>query len=123
MERTDILLRHYNIPKITGTPYHATANGVIERGQRPIADTLSKHTASSDQPKERWIDHLLAVLRAYRITIRHMTGYSPLGLMFGQDAALLMELGSLTWNTANWTQGINDKVSLLAARSRQLEPQ
>jgi transposase-like protein len=42
---TDLLLKRYNIRKITVTPYHAAANGVIERGHRPIADALSKLTA------------------------------------------------------------------------------
>ena len=43
---TDHLLKRYIIRKIAVTPYHAAANGVIERGHRPIADALSKLTAS-----------------------------------------------------------------------------
>jgi hypothetical protein len=41
--------------------------------------------------------------------------------MFGKDAVLPIELENLTWNTANWIQGIDDTASLIAARSRQLE--
>jgi hypothetical protein len=41
--------------------------------------------------------------------------------MFGQDAVLLIELENLTWNTANWIQGIDDRALLIAARARQLE--
>jgi hypothetical protein len=118
---TDLLLKRYNIRKITVTPYHAAANGVIERGHRPIGDALSKLTACSDEPKEMWIDHLPAVLWADRITVRRTTGYSPFRLMFGQDAVLPIELENLTWNNANWIQGIDDTASLIAARARQLE--
>ena len=68
-----------------------------------------------------WIDHLPAVLWPDRITVRRKTGYSPFRLMFGQDAVLPIELENLTWNTANWIQGIDDTASLIAARARQLE--
>jgi len=118
---TDLLLKCYNIRKITVTPYHAATNGVIEREHRPIADALSKLTACSDEPKEMWIDHLPAMLWADRITVRRTTGYSPFRLMFGQDAVLPIELVNLTWNTANWIQGIDDTASLIAAIARQLE--
>jgi len=118
---TDLLLKRYNIRKITVTPYPAAANGVIERGHRPIADALSKLTACSDEPKEMWIDHLPAVLWADRITVRLTTGCSPFCLMFGQDAVLPIELDNLTSNTANWIQGIDDTASLIAARARHLE--
>jgi hypothetical protein len=118
---TDLLFKRYNMRKITVTPYHAAANGVIERGHRPIADALSKLTACSDEPKEMWIDHLLAVLWADRITVRRTTGYWPFRLMFVQDAVLLIELENLTWNTANWIQGIDNTASLITARARQLE--
>jgi hypothetical protein len=118
---TKLLLKRYNIRKITVTPYHAAANGVMERGHRLIADAQSKLTACSDKPKEMWIDHVPAVLWADRITVRRMTGYSPFRLMFGQDAVLPIELENLTWNTANWIQGIDDTALLRAARARQLE--
>ena len=117
----NLLLKCYNIRKITVTPYHTAANRVIERRHRLIADALSKLKACSDEPKEVWIDHLLAVLWPDRITLRRTTGYSPFRLMFGQDAVLLIELENLTWNTANWIQGIDETASLIAARARLLE--
>ena len=118
---TDLLLKCYNIRKITETPYHAAANGVIDRGQRPIADALSQLTAWSDEPKEMWMDHLPAVLWADRITVRRTTGYSPLRLMLGQDAVLPIELKNITWTTANRIQGSDDMASQIAASARQLE--
>jgi hypothetical protein len=41
--------------------------------------------------------------------------------MFCHHAVFSIEQWSLTWNITNWTEGIHDKVSLLAARSMQLE--
>ena len=49
---TDLLLKCYNVRKITVTTYQATANGVIEREHRPIADALFKLTACSHKRKE-----------------------------------------------------------------------
>jgi hypothetical protein len=89
---TDHCLKHYNIRKITVTPYHAAANAIIERGYRPIADALSKLPSSSDEPKEMWINHLPALHWANRITFRCTTGYSPFRHMIGQDAVLPFEL-------------------------------
>lgn len=68
-----------------------------------------------------WINHLPAVLWANRITIRYTTGYLPLRRMFGQDALLPIKLQNLTWNMADWIQGIEDTTSLIAASARQLE--
>ena len=61
------------------------------------------------------------VLWADRMTIRCTTGYSPFYLMGGQDVVLPIELENLTWNTTNWTQGIDDRGSHLSAGARQLE--
>jgi len=41
--------------------------------------------------------------------------------MFGQDSVLLLEVENLKWNTANWSQGIDDTESLKAAKARQME--
>jgi len=67
------------------------------------------------------IDHLLAVLWTDRITVRHMTTYSPFYLVFAQDAVLPIQPENLVWNTPNWIHGIDDTASLIAAKARQLE--
>jgi len=89
---TGLLLKCYNIRKITVTLYHAAPDGVIEREYRPIANVLSKLTACSYQSKEMWIDHLPAVHSANRVIIRCMTRYSQFRLIFGHDAVPPIEL-------------------------------
>ena len=116
---TDLLLKCYNIWRLTVTLYHAAANSVNQQGHRPIADELSNLTACSDEPKKMWIDHLPAVLWADGIIVRRTIRYSPFRLIFGQVAVLLIELENLTCNTANWNQGIDNTSSLIAARARQ----
>jgi hypothetical protein len=80
-----LLLKRYNIRKISLTPYHLAANRVFERGHRLNADALFKLVACSDATKEMSIDYLLAVLWADRITVRRTTRYSPFRIMLGQD--------------------------------------
>jgi hypothetical protein len=41
--------------------------------------------------------------------------------MFSQPAVLPIELENITWNTANWIQGIYDTASLIVTGARQLE--
>lgn len=89
---TDLLFKRHNIRKVTVTPNHGTADVVIKQGHRPIADAVSKLTACSDELKEMWIVHLPAVLWADGITVRGTTHYSPLRLMFGENAVLPKQL-------------------------------
>ena len=41
--------------------------------------------------------------------------------MFRQDAVHVIELENWAWNTANWTQGIDDTASLMVAKAKQWE--
>jgi len=114
-----LLLKRYNLRKITETPNHAATKKMIEWGYRQIANALCTLMACTDELTEKWIDHQPAVLWRGRITVRFMTGYSHIHLMFGQDALLSIHLQWLTWNTANWIQGINNRVPLPAASAVQ----
>jgi len=118
---TYLVLKCHHIRKITVFSYYYSANGVMEWGHRPIDIALSKLTASSNNLKQIEIHHLPAVLWANEITVIHSTRYSPFCCMFGQVAVLLVELENFTWNTANWSQGIDTTELLIVARASQLE--
>jgi len=77
MKSTDLVLKRYNIGKITVTMYHAAADGLNKRGHRPIPDALSKVTDRSNERKEMLIEHQPAVLWADKITVRRTTRDSP----------------------------------------------
>jgi hypothetical protein len=111
---TDLLLVCYNMRKITRTIYHAAANGVIERRNRPIAEALSILAASSDGPKEMWIDHHPAVLWGDEMTFSHTTGSSQFRLRFGQDIVHPIAVKRLTWNNGIWIRAIDDTASLIS---------
>jgi hypothetical protein len=63
------------------TPYYPEANGMIERGHRPLKDTLVKMCGKSGG---KWREYLPLVLFSDRISTKRTTGYSPYELVFGQ---------------------------------------
>ena len=93
--------------------YYPQSNGLIERGYQPIIDALAKLG-------QKWVEHLLAVLWADRVTTRRSTGFAPYKLVFGQDCVLPVELHATTWAMVDWRR-VKTKEQLLAARARQLE--
>jgi hypothetical protein len=101
------------------TPYYPEANGMIERGHRPIKDTLVKLCGESGG---KWREYLPLVLFSDRISTKRTTGYSPYELMFGQKAVLPVDIEMDTYLGIDWTE-ISTTAELLEARTKQLERQ
>ena len=98
------------------TPYYPEANGMIERGHRPIKDTLVKMCGESGG---KWREYLPLVLFADRISTKRSTGYSPYELVFGQKAVLPVDIEVETYLGIDWTE-ISTTAELLEARTAQL---
>ena len=109
--------RRYGIKRIVVSAYHPQANGMIERGHKPIVDALSKMTAGG---QGNWISNLPAVLLADRATTKTTTGQSPYYLLYGNEPVLPIELRYPTWRILDF-QHINDTSDLLAVRARQFQ--
>ncbi|KAI7944704.1 hypothetical protein MJO28_010399 [Puccinia striiformis f. sp. tritici] len=99
------------------TPYYPEANGMIERGHRPIKDTLVKMCGESGG---KWREYLPLVLFSDRISTKRTTGYSPYELVFGQKAVLPVDLEMDTYLGIDWAE-VNTTAELLEARTKQLE--
>ena len=65
------LVKRYGIHRPIVSVYHPQANGMVERGHKPIVDALGKIINGGFTG---WIKHLPAVLWADRITVRVSTG-------------------------------------------------
>jgi transposase InsO family protein len=63
------------------TPYYPEANGMVERGNKPIKDTLVKMCGQSGG---KWREHLPLVLFSHRISTKRTTGYTTYEIIFGQ---------------------------------------
>ena len=111
------LLDKYGIKRVLTSAYHPQANGMVERGHRPIVDALAK---MGEGRGEDWVTHLPAVLWADRSTTKSTTNSTPYHMVCGQDPVLPIELEFPTWEILPW-KDVHTTADLLALRARQLE--
>ena len=111
------LTRRYGVKRVVVSAYHPQANGMIERGHKPIVDALSK---MSDRGSTNWVRNLPAVLWADRSTVRTSTGLTPYYICCGSEPVLPIELGVIIWRILTWSE-IHSTADLLAMRARQLQ--
>ena len=69
--------------------YHAQANGMTERGHRPVTEALARMT---DGGLGSWVKNLPAVFLADRTTVHQPTGKTPFFIVYGREAVLPVEL-------------------------------
>ena len=69
--------------------YHPQSNGLAERNNRTIQNSLLK---TLQEEHKEWVRALPGVLCAYNTAKQKSTGYSPHFLMYGRKARLLLEM-------------------------------
>ena len=80
------LCQLWKVTKTRTTPYHPQANGVVERNNRLLGDSL--RTLLLDKGQEEWDLLLPQVMRAFRGTPHSTTGETPNLLMLGRELRL-----------------------------------
>ena len=75
------LCKLYGVQKLRTLPYHAHANGQVERMNQTIIHMIGK---LEEDRKACWSEHLPELLLAYNATHSTVTGYSPYYLLFGR---------------------------------------
>ena len=111
------LAKRYGIHRLVVSAYHPQANGMVERGHKPIVDALGKMTNGGFTG---WIKHLPAVLWADRTTVRASTGLTPYEFEYANRPMLPIELKYPTWSILRWKTDC-DEAELIAIRARALE--
>jgi hypothetical protein len=71
------------------SPYRPQTNGMVERFNRTIGESLAKMTSN---PEKEWDEYLDAILLAYRTMKHESTGFTPFQLIYGRQARLPIEL-------------------------------
>ena len=87
---TKKLLERYGMKRVLVSAYYPQANGMVERGHRPIVDSLSKLTGG--HTKGSWVDLIPVVLWADRTSVRASTGITPYEFKYTSRLILLIEL-------------------------------
>ncbi|GFT33076.1 retrovirus-related Pol polyprotein from transposon 412 [Trichonephila clavipes] len=77
------------IDKTRTTALHPLSNGIVERFNRTILNSLSLLVSSNQQD---WDKKLPFFLLAYRSAVHETTGYSPSQMLFGRDLRLPADL-------------------------------
>ena len=85
------------------TAYHPQTDGLVERFNGTLTESLSMYVSSNQKD---WDKHIPMVLFAYRVSPNATTGESPFYLLYGQeprlpiDAALLLPSSNLSPSVA-----------------------
>jgi hypothetical protein len=108
--------KKYGIERVQASAYNPAANGMVERGHKPIVDALAKMT---DGGLGNWVRNLSSVLFADRTSTHQPTGKTPFRVVYGREAILPIELKFRTWRILEWEK-VRDRAELLALRTRQL---
>ena len=81
--------RLLGIQKSRTTPYHPQCDGLVERWNRTLLQSLA--TSVSDHP-ENWDEYVQKICMAYNTSIHPTTSFTPFYLMFGRQARLPVDL-------------------------------
>ena len=81
-----------NTSKLNTTAYHPQMDGLVERFNGTLAQTLSMFVTSNQKD---WDQHLPQVLFAYWVSPNATTGESPFYLLYGRERRLPMDVSLL----------------------------
>ena len=91
--------RFLYITKLNTTEYHPQPDGLIERFNGTLTQSLSMYV-SKDRQKD-WDRHIPTILFAYRVSPSDVAGESPVFLLYGRDPRLPIDGSLLTsWDVS-----------------------
>src|SRR5438045_8519909 len=81
------LCEKFKIKHKLSSPYHPQTNGLVERFNRMLCESLAKVSERENQ----WDKHIESVLFAYRTTKHNTTKKTPFFMVYGREAILPIE--------------------------------
>ena len=76
------LMEKFDIKHGFSTPYHPKTNGLVERFNKTLCESLAK------LKEENWDEHIAPILFAYRTKIHGSTKIKPFYLTYGREARI-----------------------------------
>ena len=92
--RSSLMLELYRIlgvRKISTTAYHPQGNGITERFNRTLLDSLRVYLEPVQEQKD-WDEYLHVATFAYNVSVNGATQYSPYYLLYGREPTLPADL-------------------------------
>jgi hypothetical protein len=87
-EMLDSLCQQLGVRHKLSTAYHPQTNGLVERFNRTLCETLAKF---ANENKNDWDLYIPSALFSYRVKRHNTTRHEPFYLMYGRDATLPIE--------------------------------
>lgn len=87
----DELMKTFNIDHRLTTAYHPQANGLDERFNQTLTNSIVKYVESD---RKNWDAHLDQVVFAYNTAVQESTKYTPFQAMFGRMARIPVDINS-----------------------------
>ena len=81
------LVERFKIRHLFSTPYHPQTNGLVERFNRTLCESLAKLSKETDE----WDEYVKPALFAYRTSKQSTTQVTPFYLTYGREAILPMD--------------------------------
>ena len=103
-------MRKFTINHLLSTPYHPQMNGLVERFNRTLCESLAKLSLTNND----WDLYIAPTLFAYRTTKHSTTKIEPFFLVYGRSARLPVDLPEETEQLAetNHITNLIDNVPL-----------
>ena len=100
------LCKKFEIKHKRSAPYHPQTNGLVERFNRTLCETLAKVSEEENQ----WDEHIEEALFAYR-TIKHSTTkHTPFYMLYGREAILPIDEMDEDLTQGNIEEGILKRI-------------
>ena len=112
------LTRLLSIRRLTTTPYHPMANGLVEKMNATIKSMLKKLTI--EKPKD-WDRYLIPLLFAYREVPNDSSGYSPFELLYGRSVRGPMHILKECWSNDTINGDIKNSYQYVLDLKNRLE--
>ena len=101
------LLDNFQITHNFSTPYHPQTNGLVERFNRTLCESLAKLSINTNE----WDKYISPVLFAYRTSKQSTTKITPFYLTYGREAKLPID--DLSENVEQIEQRIQNLLDIL----------
>jgi len=97
------LMQRFQIKHNLSTPYHPQTNGLVERFNRTLCESLAKTIEYDDE----WDLYISPILFAYRTSKHSTTKIEPFYLVYGRDSKLPIDTDEVS------SSNLNDRIQQL----------